>query len=81
MAFAAKQEHDRWVRAAAHASSRELAAVILTAMEAAERFSLPADEALSDVIRTLRKSKRTAQLYGGWAQEARTLVQTHVLGV
>jgi hypothetical protein len=78
--FATKAEHMRWLTAASQASSRELATVILTAMQTAERFDMSADVALSDVIRVWRTHKKTDHLHGGWAQEARDLVARYVLG-
>jgi hypothetical protein len=84
---------ERWLMAAAHASTREIAAVILTAMHASQTFRKKPHTALRDVIvtvtfrntyepksgRGLLKFSRPDGLPQGWAGEAIDLVNTHVL--
>jgi hypothetical protein len=72
-------QRDRWLWAAAHASTRDLAAVILTAMRAAEAFGREPQTALRDVMRALTRHGRTRHLPAGWRDEAIRLVETHVL--
>jgi hypothetical protein len=72
-------QRDRWLWAAAHASTRDLAAVIVTAMTVAEEYGKAPPTALEDVMRILKRHGRTTHLPAGWRDEAIRLVETHVL--